>query len=65
MTNQNNQNKTDEIEDLNQIDCIGVDNRIHICTSWESVTKCGVKVSKKNVSPTDRTKHFCCYECTY
>jgi len=54
-----------EITDVNQIDCVGVDNKIHVCTSWESKTKCGIKIKKKTVNEVDIKNHFSCYECTY
>jgi hypothetical protein len=58
-------NKNDDIAEQNQLDCIGVDNKLHICTSWESKTNCGIEVKQKNVSPKDRVTYFSCYECTY
>jgi hypothetical protein len=58
-------NKNNDVEEHNQLDCIGVDNKIHVCISWESKTSCGIKIKQKNISPTDRLHHFSCYECTY
>jgi len=50
---------------LNKIDCIGVDEKIHICLPWEDKTKCGIKVKMKVVKGPDYAKRFSCYECTY
>ena len=48
-----------------EIECIGNDKLRHVCNPWNSKTKCGVKVVKKDVTTQDRLKHFGCYECTY
>lgn len=47
------------------VDCIGVDRKLHVCLPWENVTRCGMKIIKKNITIEDREGKFFCYECTY
>lgn len=49
------------------IDCIGIDNKLHICEPHSDVCKCGVKVkvNGKKVHKTDFDKYYSCYGCTY
>lgn len=46
------------------IDCVGVDNKLHICEPHLNITKCGVVVRNKKLSKSDKEKYNC-YECTY
>lgn len=52
----------DEYEEY-YIDCIGYDNKLHVCLPWENITKCGIKIRSKIIK--DRARYFSCYECTY
>ena len=59
-------NMSKEEKETNTLPCIGVDNKKHICISWENVCLCGVKVLHKNPSIELSSKYyFSCYECTY
>jgi hypothetical protein len=46
------------------INCIGVDNKKHVCEPHLEITKCGVKIKRKTLNRTDVNK-FSCYPCTY
>jgi hypothetical protein len=46
------------------IDCIGVDDRKHVCAPDSDICKCGVKVKRKKLLRDD-WKKFGCYACTY
>jgi len=46
------------------IECIGVDERLHVCEPDKDVCKCGVKVKSKKIFSKDYER-FSCYECTY
>lgn len=48
-----------------EIECIGMDRKMHVCEPHELFTKCGVGVLKKKVADQERIKLFSCYECTY
>jgi len=49
---------------LKYIQCIGVDNKLHICKPDEDICKCGVKVKSKKLLSKD-CERYSCYECTY
>jgi len=51
-------------EDEYYIDCIGEDNKKHICYPWEDKCYCGVKILRKKLLRDD-WKLFSCWECTY
>jgi len=46
------------------IDCIGADNKKHVCEPHKDESKCGVKIKRKKLQPDD-WKLLSCYECTY
>jgi hypothetical protein len=46
------------------IECIGVDNKRHVCLSDSDTCKCGVKVKRKKLRKNDY-KLFSCYACIY
>lgn len=48
----------------NYIDCIGVDEKIHVCEPDKDVCKCGVKIKTKKIHKNDYLR-YSCYECTY
>jgi len=54
-----------ESKEKQEINCIGIDNKLHVCLPWENKTKCGLKVKIKIVKDLDYIKRFSCYECTY
>lgn len=45
-------------------DCIGADNKKHICKSHEKETLCGIAIKRKILLKNDYIL-FSCYECTY
>ena len=47
------------------INCIGIDNKIHVCEPDKDVCKCGVKVKRKKILKNDYLLYFWCYECGY
>ena len=47
------------------INCIGIDNKIHVCEPDKDVCKCGVKVKRKKILKNDYQLYFWCYECSY
>ena len=47
------------------INCVGVDDKLHICLPWEDKCKCGIKVKSKRVTFQDWGKKYSCYECDY
>lgn len=47
------------------IDCVGVDNKVHVCLPEADTCKCGVPVKRKKLLRDDLTKLFSCYSCTY
>jgi hypothetical protein len=47
------------------IDCVGIDNKLHVCKPYESKTKCGIPIKKKKLIIKDRVGLYSCYECTY
>lgn len=47
------------------INCIGVDEKIHVCEPHSDICKCGVKVRTKKLSLYENVSRFSCYECTY
>ena len=51
-------------EDVIYIDCIGVDNKKHICQPHSVLCACGVPIKRKSLGTLDHKK-FSCYECTY
>lgn len=51
-------------EHTGEIECIGVDNKQHVCQSSGDVCKCGVTVKRKKLLRDDH-KLLSCYECTY
>jgi hypothetical protein len=55
----------DTKEEKQEINCIGVDEKLHVCLPWKKETRCGLKVKTKIVKGQDYTKRFSCYECTY
>lgn len=58
------EDEEDSEDDLPTIRCIGIDNKHHLCHSWNSKTICGVPVKRKNLLPNDH-ELFSCYECTF
>jgi hypothetical protein len=46
------------------IECIGVDNKQHVCLPESDKCKCGVAVQRKKPLRDD-WKLFSCWECTY
>jgi len=46
------------------IECIGVDNKQHICEPSKSTCQCGVAVKRKKLLKYDY-RLLSCYECTY
>ena len=54
-----------EYKEEDYIRVIGADNKHHIALPWADNCKCGMKISKKIVKPTDYTTKFSCYECLY
>lgn len=54
-----------EAPDLDRISCLGEDRKLHVCFPWDKITKCGVKIIKKDLTDEERVKYFSCYECTY
>lgn len=51
---------------LNTIECIGIDDRRHFCTSWSDVTFCGVKIHSKKtrmLEYRDDHPHYNCGHC--
>lgn len=58
----------EKIDKSNLLRCIGVDDKFHVCVSWENKCLCGVPVKIKN--PDDKIYNkrkyiFSCYKCTY
>jgi len=47
------------------IDCIGVDEKLHLCLPSKNVTTCGIKIRSKIVKSKDWATRNSCYECTY
>jgi len=47
------------------INCVGVDDKLHVCLPWDDKTFCGEKIKNKKVKPEDFLLRFSCYECTY
>lgn len=60
---QNSKNYDNEETDI-YIDCIGVDNKRHICFPHSVLCKCGIPIKRKSIWKNDY-KLFSCYECTY
>lgn len=52
-------------EEEHYINCIGVDDKLHVCLPWEDKCKCGITVKNKEVKSQDWTTKYSCYECTY
>jgi len=48
-----------------KINCVGIDDKLHICFPWEGKAVCGVKVKTKGVKEPDFVKKYWCYECSY
>jgi hypothetical protein len=46
------------------VDCVGVDNRRHVCLPEAEACKCGVAVKRKKPLKND-FKLYSCYACTY
>lgn len=46
------------------IDCVGVDNKLHVCYVHSNICKCSIKVKTKKIGKTDYQK-YSCYECTF
>lgn len=46
------------------IECVGVDDKLHVCLPESKVCKCGVSVKRKKLLKNDY-KLFSCYTCTY
>lgn len=55
----NNHNVIDPIE------CIGVDEKRHLCVPWENKTICGIPIKHKSVTDSEVIKLFCCAECMW
>ena len=53
-----------DLTPLLYVDCIGVDNKQHVCEPHKDECKCGVKVKRKKLIRDD-WRLFSCYECTY
>lgn len=53
-----------EISEPILIECIGVDNKKHICDPESQTAKCGTLIKRKKLLRDD-CKLFSCYECTY
>lgn len=56
------------LKNLITVECVGIDNNIHICEPHLSVAICGCKVKSKKQSTIEKAKIdgvFSCYECTY
>jgi hypothetical protein len=47
------------------IDCIGIDNKIHICKPHETKTYCGIKIIYKGIKRNDFINRYSCYQCSY
>lgn len=47
------------------VECIGVDDLIHVCEPHKDVCKCGIKVKRKKLLKNDFVLLYSCYECTY
>ena len=45
------------------VDCIGVDNKLHVCQPHLDTCKCGMKVKRKKLVLKDWDKYCSCYEC--
>lgn len=50
---------------MKYIDCIGFDNKIHVCEPHKDVCKCGIKVKRKKLLKNDFVLLYSCYACTY
>ena len=46
------------------IECIGIDERLHVCEPNLDVCKCGIAVKSKKLNRDDYLR-YSCYECTY
>lgn len=57
-------NDDSDLADLLYVDCIGADNKQHVCEPHKDVCKCGMEVKRKKILRDD-WKLFSCYECTY
>lgn len=59
-------NVMEESQKTIYIDCIGVDNKRHICEPHSDYCFCGIKVKTKKDSDVRNSKIlYSCYECTY
>lgn len=56
--------KQSDLTELLFVDCVGVDNRQHVCEPHKEKTKCGIKIKRKKLLRDDWML-FNCYECTY
>lgn len=50
---------------LKYIDCIGIDQKLHVCLPWKDKTECGIIIIKKKLNSNDYINRYSCYECTY
>jgi len=48
-----------------EINCIGVDEKLHMCLPWQDITLCGMRVKIKTVKDFDWANRVSCYECTF
>ena len=46
------------------IDCIGADEKKHLCEPDKDICKCGVRVKTKKIGSQDY-KRLSCYECSF
>ena len=59
-------NDTGELQKTIYIDCMGVDNKRHICEPHSDHCFCGVKVkTKKDFDVRNSKILYSCYVCTY
>lgn len=56
------ENDLTEEQKANIIECIGVDDKRHVCVAWEDTTLCGVNIKKKG---DDKLHRYSCFYCTY
>lgn len=47
------------------INCLGVDDKLHVCRPHEDKTFCGVGIVRKKLLKDDFSMYYSCYECTY
>ena len=52
------------MDESRMIECVGVDDRRHVCLPESDVCECGVKVKRKKLLTND-WRLFACYPCTY